>query len=99
MDKEIDDIKRRAGINEEQENFSMEAYEQYLNLLDSEYQFLGNLAQVISRTMAPNNSRQVLSVIGNRREEMERLSRDVNQKASEQRKQLAATQQTDAERM
>ena len=84
MDNDITDLKRRAGITEE--TYSMSAYEEYLQLINSEYEFLGKLAQVISKTMAPNNSRQVIGAIANRRNEMQKLHRDVQGKAKDQEK-------------
>jgi hypothetical protein len=81
MDNDITDLKRRAGITEE--TYSMSAYEEYLQLINSEYEFLGQLAQVISKTMAPNNSRQVIGAIKNRRTEMEKLHRVVLGKSNE----------------
>lgn len=96
MDNEINDLKRRAGITEE--TYSMSAYDEYLKLINSEYEFLGKLAQIIARTMAPNNSRQVIGAIGNRRQEMEKLARDVQGKAEDQKRQTNAyqAQETDS---
>ena len=88
MDNDINDLKRRAGITEE--TYSMSAYDEYLKLINSEYEFLGQLAQVISRTMAPNNSRQVIGAIGQRREEMEKLHNEVTGKAEDQQRKTAA---------
>ena len=82
MDNDINDLKRRAGITED--TYSMAAYEEYHNLINSEYEFLGKLAAIISRTMAPNNSRQVIGAIKQRRDEMEKLAREVQGKAKEQ---------------
>lgn len=83
MDNEINEIKRRAGITE-QEVYSMAAYDEYLKLINSEHEFLGKLAQVIVRGMAPNNSRQVVGVIKQRRDEMEKLAREIQGKARDQ---------------
>lgn len=96
MDNELQDLKRRAGITEE--TYSMSAYEEYLGLINSEYEFLGKLAQVIVRTMAPNNSRQVIGAIKNRRDEMEKLAREIQGKAKEQNDKTKAYQakQTDS---
>lgn len=82
MDNEIDDIKRRAGITEE--TYSVAAYDEYLKLINSEHEFLGKLAQVIVRGMAPNNSRQVIGVIKQRRDDMEKMAREIQGKAKEQ---------------
>lgn len=90
MDNDINDLKRRAGITEEA--YSMAAYDEYLKLISSEHEFLGKLAQVISRTMAPNNSRQVIGVIGQRRKEMEKLHREVEGKAGDQKRKAEADQ-------
>ncbi len=94
MDNEIDDIKRRAGITEE--TYSMSAYEEYHNLINSEYEFLGKLAQVITRTMAPNNSRQVIGIIKQRRDEMEKLAREVQGKAQDDKTKAYQAQETDS---
>ena len=97
MDNEIDDLKRRAGITED--TYSMAAYEEYHNLINSEYEFLGKLAAVISRTMAPNNSREVIGAIKQRRDQMEKLAREVQGKAQDQDKKTKAYQanQTDSQ--
>ena len=86
MDNELNDLKRRAGITEAEQDSDMQAYDEFLTMMDSEYVFLGNLAQLISRAMAPNNARQVIGVISNRRDEMEKLSRDVKRKAELQKR-------------
>ena len=94
MDNEMNDLKRRAGITEE--TYSMSAYEEYLNLINNEYEFLGKLAQVISRTMAPNNSRQVIGAIKQRRDEMEKLAREVQGKAQDDKTKAYQAQETDS---
>jgi hypothetical protein len=94
MDNEIDDIKRRAGITEE--TYSMSAYEEYHKLINSEYEFLGKLAAVITRTMAPNNSRQVIGIIKQRRDEMEKLAREVQGKAEDDKTKAYQANQTDS---
>ena len=66
MDKEIADIKRRAGIVTE-ETFDMASYEKLKTFIDDEVEFLGKLGQVLGRAMAPDRARQVLGVIQDRR--------------------------------
>jgi len=94
MDNDITDLKRRAGITEE--TYSMSAYDEYLKLINTEYEFLGKLAQVISKTMAPNNSRQVIGAIKQRRDDMEKLAREVQGKAQDDKTKAYQASQTDS---
>lgn len=94
MDNELNDLKRRAGITEETYNTS--AYEEYIKFINNEYEFLGKLAAIISRTMAPNNSRQVIGAIKQRRDGMEKLARDVQGTARDQKTDAYKDKQIDS---
>jgi len=66
MDKEIEDIKRRAGLLTEAEATDMSPYEDLDTLLKSETQFLSNLGRVLARTLSPSHRKGVLGLIANR---------------------------------
>jgi hypothetical protein len=67
MDKEIEDIKRRAGLLTEAEEPSAEsAYKSLDFILRDETKFLGNLGRVLARALSPVHRKEVLTVINNR---------------------------------
>ena len=67
MDKEIEDIKRRAGLlNEVEETYSVAAFEDLDLLLRDETKFLGNLSRVLARALSPVHRAEVLGVLNNR---------------------------------
>ncbi len=102
MDAEIEDIKRRAGLLTEQgETVADAATAEKLNefLLD-EVDFLGKLGQVLARAMAPDRARQVLGVIGQRRDALQQSSRQVQaafRSQKDPRRQAQADQYADTE--
>jgi hypothetical protein len=82
MDKELDDIRRRAGLNEE--TFDMASFEKLTAFITDEYEFLGKLGQVLISAMAPDRARSVLGVLQNRREELQKFGRQAQADAKNQ---------------
>ena len=66
---DIDELKRRAGITER--TYNMVSTEDLATFLDDEYEFLGKLGTVIGRTMQGDQARQLLRVIGDRRQRIQ----------------------------
>ncbi len=67
MDKEIEDIKRRAGLlTEAEQTYSVAAFEDLDFILKDESKFLGNLSRILVRALAPAHRAEVLGILRNR---------------------------------
>ena len=104
MDAEIEDIKRRAGLLSEQDDAS--PYKDLDFILNAEREFLGKLGQVLARALSPAHRRQVLGLIGNRRQQLEKYHQEkvagpkqkVQQKQQQRRFQQAEIEKSGGER-
>ncbi len=74
MDAEIEDIKRRAGLLSEQDDAS--PYKDLDFILNAETECLGKLGQVLARALSPAHRRQVLGLIGNRRQQLDKYHQE-----------------------
>lgn len=83
MDREIAEIRRRAGLAEEQ-TFDMASYERLQEFLDDEVEFLGKLGRVLGAAMAPDRARQVLGVIQDRRQRLQQFGRQAQAQARQE---------------
>jgi hypothetical protein len=90
MDAEIEDIKRRAGLLNEQD-IEMSPYKDLDLVLKDEAEFLGKLGVLLTRAVPATNIRQILAIIGNRRQELEKFHRE-KVGGAQQKKQQAQQQ-------
>jgi hypothetical protein len=74
MDAEIEDIKRRAGVLTEQDKAS--PYEDLDFMLKDEMKFLGNLGRVLARAVPATHVKQILGVIGQRRQKLDKYHKE-----------------------
>ncbi len=85
MDNEIAEIRRRAGLTEQGEVVAdVATFERLNEFLTDEIEFLGKLGQVLGRTMAPDRARQLLAVIGDRRQKLEQFGRQAQAQARQE---------------
>jgi len=87
MDKDIEDIKRRAGLLTEAEASDMSPYEDLDTLLKSETKFLENLMRVLARTLAPAHRAGVLGLINNRNKKLGEFHKEKVEKPMQQQQQ------------
>jgi hypothetical protein len=87
MDAEIEDIKRRAGMLTEQNETS--PIQDLDFVLTNEAEFLGKLGVLLTRAVPATNIRQILAIISNRRQELEKYHRDKVGKAEQKRQQAS----------
>ena len=87
MDKEIEDIKRRAGLLTEAEATVMSPYEDLDTLLKSETKFLENLMRVLARTVSPAHRTGILGLIGNRNKKLNEFHKEKVEKPMQQQQQ------------
>ena len=74
MDAEIEDIKRRAGMLTEQDKAS--PIKDLDFMLKDEMDFLGKLGQVLTRAVPATHVRQILGLIGQRRQQLDKYHKE-----------------------
>ena len=77
MNKDIQEIRRLAGILDEDTTFSAASLEQLEEFLTEEIEFLGKLTQVIDAELPQSSRGRILTVLQHRSRALEQYKRNV----------------------
>lgn len=96
MDTEIAEIRRLAGL-QEQETYDVASAEQMNRILTSEVEFLGRLGALLTRALPPDSSRQVMAILQQRRGDLEQLRGEARREILKSKQQQAANAYADTD--